>query len=169
MMNARGATVLQMCHEPRAAGSVITFDECPNPRVCLWGGNCDRLTFFLLNSHQLHDGLGLTKAQKLLQGDDLFFPGHDGPAVQNLACSILNVPEETRDKREDTDCYWLRIISLLKGKHRVRQLFFIHDTQRSPGATPQKLYQRSIPQQSLLFLCSSVQQMGRVNQKVNNF
>lgn len=100
MVNAGWATVFQMCQEPRAAGPVVTFNECPNPGVCLGGGNCNCLTFLLLNGHQLHNGLCLTKAQELLQGDDLLFSGHDGPAVQHLACSILDVPEETREKTE---------------------------------------------------------------------
>lgn len=99
-MNAGGAAVFQMGQEPWAAGSVVAFNERPNSGVCLGGGNRNRLTFLFLNGHQLHDGFGLTKAQELLQGDDLLFSGHDGPAVQHLACSILDVPAEKREETE---------------------------------------------------------------------
>lgn len=73
MMNAGGTAVFQMGQEPWAAGSVVAFNERPNSGVCLGGGNCNCLTFLLLNGHQLHNGFGLTKAQELLQGDDLLF------------------------------------------------------------------------------------------------
>ena len=81
MVNARWAAGFQMRQESGAAGPAVAFNECPNTGVCLGGGNCNCLTFLLLNGHQLHNGFGLTKAQELLQGDDLFFSGHDGPAV----------------------------------------------------------------------------------------
>lgn len=101
MVNAGWAAAFQLRQDAWAAGPVVAFNECPDPGVCFGGGNCNRLPFLLLNGHQFYNGLGLTKAQKLLQGDDLFFSGHDGPAVQHLACSILDAPEETR---ENTKC-----------------------------------------------------------------
>lgn len=43
----------------------------------------------LLLGHELHDGFGFPKTQKLTQGHDLVLRAHGDPAIQNLPHGVL--------------------------------------------------------------------------------
>ncbi len=67
------------------------FDEAADVRIGSCGWDYDCLSLLILQRHELHDGLGLSKAQELLQRNDLLFKGHYGPAVQYLTGHILDI------------------------------------------------------------------------------